>query len=342
MAGKHVFISYSRRDSAYVGQLVAFLRANQIPTWADSAINYGDHWEDVIITSIDDCDAFVPVMTAAAWASPWVRNELARARQKDKPILPLLLSGEIFFGLSHVEAEDVTNGQLPTPQFVARLQNLVGILPGGVLYPQQSTEDRRRRRWLWPAVAAAAVLLIVGAIVAVALTIGGGKAGPQAGSTPSNSASPTPSPPVFSGPVVEHLSQPHTIGEHLTLETKQAGDSSFGYQVKNQTGSVVLTYHDVDNPNQQVVLMATTGDVQDYSKTIDSYLAGTDKSTVASVSPGKLSGVAKCAQLSGYKDNFTCAWADPGSLGVLYCYASTQAKCATLLAQVRDAVLTRD
>jgi hypothetical protein len=343
MAGNSVFISYSRRDSAYVTRLVEFLRANQIPAWADSAINYGDHWEDVIVTQIDTCTAFVPVMTPAAWASPWVRNEMARARQKEKPILPLLLAGDIFFGLSHVEAEDVTSGQMPTPQFVARLQNIVGVAPRGSVYSGQSTGDRRRPAWLWPVVAAAAVLLVVGAVVAVALNAGG-RGSPQAGPAVSNSASPTlsPTPPEPTGHVVERLVKPHAIGGHLTLINTGADPGSFGYQVTNQTGSVVLTYSDPDKPGDQVVLMATTGDVQDYVKTVDVYLVGTDKSTETSVDPGTLSGVAKCGTLTAQKTVSTCVWTDPGSLGVLYCYSGTQADCGALLAEVRDAVLIRD
>ena len=42
MAG-NVFISYGRRDSGYVARLVASLQAQNIPAWADGAINYGDH-----------------------------------------------------------------------------------------------------------------------------------------------------------------------------------------------------------------------------------------------------------------------------------------------------------
>jgi hypothetical protein len=348
MTDNSVFISYSRRDSAYVGRLVEFLRANQIPAWADSAINYGDHWEDVIVTQIDSCAAFVPVMTPAAWSSPWVRNEVARARQKDKPILPLLLAGEIFFGLSHVEAEDVTNGQLPTPQFVARLQHIVGVRPAGTLYQPQSTEDRRTRRWLWPVVAAAAaVLLIVGVVVAV--TNLGGRPVPHAGATPPTSGPPSlgPTPPEPTGAVIEHLTAPLTIGRYTLLyqsptPSAQPTDGAFGYQVLHQTGVAVLLYHDPADPNKQVELMAVTGDVQDYKKTVDVYLTGVDESTVASVNPGRLSGVAKCGTASEHKDFIYCVWTDPGSLGVLYCYSATQADCATLLVEVRDAVLSRD
>ena len=42
-----VFISYSRSDSGYVQKLVAYLRENGVPAWADNAINHGEHWEDV-------------------------------------------------------------------------------------------------------------------------------------------------------------------------------------------------------------------------------------------------------------------------------------------------------
>jgi hypothetical protein len=72
MAGHKVFISYSRRDAAYVGQLVHFLHEHHVPVWADNAINHGDHWEDVIVREIDDCAAFVPARRRPRWLLPAV------------------------------------------------------------------------------------------------------------------------------------------------------------------------------------------------------------------------------------------------------------------------------
>jgi Protein of unknown function (DUF3662)/TIR domain len=121
----HVFISYSRADSEYVRALVLRLVAAQIPVWIDDAIDYGEQWETVIREQLDTCAVLVPVMTPNAESSTWVRNELARARSRDKPILPILLDGEVFFSLGHVEYEDVRGGAMPRPAFVERLRRLV-------------------------------------------------------------------------------------------------------------------------------------------------------------------------------------------------------------------------
>jgi hypothetical protein len=126
----HVFVSYSRKDSDYVRRLVQHLIAAQIPVWIDDAIDYGQHWEDVICEQVDTCAVIMPVMTPDSASSMWVRNELARARSRDKMILPVLLAGEVFFSLGHVEYEDVTGGRMPTPAFVERIRALVGAAGG--------------------------------------------------------------------------------------------------------------------------------------------------------------------------------------------------------------------
>jgi hypothetical protein len=339
-----IFISYSRRDSAYVGRLVAYLRGNDLPAWADSAINYGDHWEDVICKQIDDCAAFVPVMTPAAWASPWVRNEVARARLKDKPILPLLLQGEHFFGLSHLEAEDVTAGQLPQPAFLARLHALVGDTAVRPVVPAEAGPDRRRPGWLWPAVVGLAVLLLLGAIVGLAVA---NRPSPAARVTPpvvTSAGGGSPSP-AAGGPVVDHLAAPAAIGQ-LTLSyvSPTAGPtaaSSFTYQIHDRTGTTNLIYHDPANVNVQVSIMATTGTVTNYQSLVEAYLPGLDPATLHPVNPGHLSGVAKCGAVKEAPQVIDCAWTDPGSIGQVLCTGLSQPACEALFPKVRDAVLTR-
>jgi hypothetical protein len=117
----HVFISYSRTDTAYVERLAAHLQAAGVPVWVDHEIDYGDRWASVIEAEISSCVAFVPVMTPAAGASEWVEREIHFAQQLGRPILPLLLAGQPFFRLATTQHEDVTSGAMPTPAFVARL-----------------------------------------------------------------------------------------------------------------------------------------------------------------------------------------------------------------------------
>jgi TIR domain len=342
----NVFISYSRRDGAYVDELVAFLQANDVPAWADKEIHHGDHWEDVIVTQIDECAAFVPVMTPEAWASPWVRNEVGRARLKEKPILPLLRSGDHFFGLSHLEAEDVTGGQLPTDAFVARLRTLVDggdAVPG----PYRSAGRRRRRPgWLTPVLVAVAVLAIVGGAVTL---VNRSRADGAIANRPTGTGHPTATSGATSGAgleaaVVERLNVPETVGGmtlYFNAPSSDAGSATFGFEIKEKTASLYLLYRDAGNTTAQVSVLAATGAIAKPDVVIADYLTSLDRSTLADVDPGRLSGIAKCGTLAGDGTIVGCVWADPGSLGQLYCYFRPQEACATLFTQFRDAILVR-
>ncbi|HEX8344626.1 MAG TPA: toll/interleukin-1 receptor domain-containing protein [Actinoplanes sp.] len=117
-----VFVSYSRRDSDYVTRLVDHVRAAGVPVWFDTEqIHYGERWEHVIRDRVDACAAVIVVMSPAAEASPHVGNELVRARQQGKPILPVLLSGDQFFALGSSHRFDARPGALPDSRFIADL-----------------------------------------------------------------------------------------------------------------------------------------------------------------------------------------------------------------------------
>jgi hypothetical protein len=123
----HVFVSYSRSDDDYVNTLIDILRRAGLAVWVDHAIEYGVHWDTVAREKIDSCAAFVLVMTPAAEASYWVREEVARARILSKPILPLLLAGKPFFGFGNTHYSDVTDGRMPSQRFLDQLSELARV-----------------------------------------------------------------------------------------------------------------------------------------------------------------------------------------------------------------------
>ena len=49
----HVFISYSRSDTAYVADLSRFLEVAGVPVWIDTHLDYGDRWEAVVRDQVD-------------------------------------------------------------------------------------------------------------------------------------------------------------------------------------------------------------------------------------------------------------------------------------------------
>ena len=118
---RHIFISYSREDSAYVRKLAQALEREGLPVWLDERIDYGDRWPRVIEEHIDNCGAFVLVMSSHAKRSDWVEKELARALQKKKEIFPLLLEGDEWLEVQTLQHADVTGGVMPPPAFYKRL-----------------------------------------------------------------------------------------------------------------------------------------------------------------------------------------------------------------------------
>jgi hypothetical protein len=92
-----VFISYSRVDQDYVDALAAHLQQRGIAVWYDQTMGAADRFEQLIEKRIDDCSAFVVVMSPETRSSSWVSVEISHASLRRKPILPLLLRGDPFF-----------------------------------------------------------------------------------------------------------------------------------------------------------------------------------------------------------------------------------------------------
>jgi hypothetical protein len=122
--GGYVFVSYARSDAAYVRRLVAFLRRAGVMVWTDTNVEAGGRWRRTIMERIDGAGALVVVMSPAAGVSEWVAEEVDRARSLGKPVLPVLLAGEVIFGMGQRQHEDVKGGRTPSAAFVARLRDL--------------------------------------------------------------------------------------------------------------------------------------------------------------------------------------------------------------------------
>jgi hypothetical protein len=127
----HVFISYSRKDSEYVGRLAAALEKEGLSVWLDERIDYGTKWPRVIEEKVDTCGAFVLVMSQFSKESDWVQKELARALHKKKEIFPVLLDGDQWLEVQTLQHADVRDGRLPPPDFYGRLSRVVGPTSAG-------------------------------------------------------------------------------------------------------------------------------------------------------------------------------------------------------------------
>lgn len=133
-----VFISYSRRDMDYVEKLEQRLLSEGFSIWRDNHIHSGDAWWQVVKANLRDCAAIIVVMSDYAAISPWVLRETAIADFLDKPVFPLLLSGEASgdaWGIySFIHHTDVSNEDLPPTSFYDHLERYAPRrkLAGGV------------------------------------------------------------------------------------------------------------------------------------------------------------------------------------------------------------------
>jgi WD40 repeat protein len=125
MAGQ-AFISYAREDREYVEKLVKFLDDEGVDVWYDEELVTGKRSDEVIQQKIEQCAAFIVVMTPASRESAWVQDELEYARDQGKELMPILLEGAKFFGLGPIQIEILPTREMPTAAFVRALKGLVG------------------------------------------------------------------------------------------------------------------------------------------------------------------------------------------------------------------------
>lgn len=122
----HVFISYSTQDITYASRLAEKLRAEGFDVWIDNRrLRSSEDWWRSIVLAIDACAAFVVLLTPRSDQSKWVQREITLADQRNKPIFPLLLAGDIdtpnWALFVRTQYEDVRDGHLPNPGFFANL-----------------------------------------------------------------------------------------------------------------------------------------------------------------------------------------------------------------------------
>jgi hypothetical protein len=120
----HIFISYSHLDAQYVHKLAETLEEEGFEVWIDSRIHYGTEWPKVVTRNLDSSDGVIVVLSSNSYESDMVQNEVARAREKRKPIFPILLEGENWLIVQARQFVDVRDGSLPTESFYRRLAGI--------------------------------------------------------------------------------------------------------------------------------------------------------------------------------------------------------------------------
>jgi hypothetical protein len=131
MSGE-LFISYSHKDKSFVRQLGVYLAQEEIPPWVDNQLQYGESWQEIIAERISKSSAFLVVMTPSSRASNYVGKEVALAISERKVILPILVAGEPFNEVEHLQLLDMRKPAWPNYRFIERLRDLStpGRVPG--------------------------------------------------------------------------------------------------------------------------------------------------------------------------------------------------------------------
>jgi hypothetical protein len=137
--GRELFISYSHKDLAFVRQLGVYLAQEEIPPWVDNQLEYGESWQEVIVERIRRCVVFLVVMSPNSHGSSFVDEEIALAMKEGKTIIPILINGEAFDRVEHLQLVDMRNPTWPNYRFVERLRDLT--TPGRV--PSHGVQRRR-------------------------------------------------------------------------------------------------------------------------------------------------------------------------------------------------------
>jgi actin-related protein len=120
----HIFISYSHKDSSYVHKLVDALEEEGFEVWIDDRIHYGSEWPKVVTRNLDASDGVIVVLSNNSFESDMVQNEVTRARDKKKPIFPLLLEGDNWLIVQAKQFVDVRDESIPTEKFYRRLEEI--------------------------------------------------------------------------------------------------------------------------------------------------------------------------------------------------------------------------
>lgn len=107
----HIFISYSKKDIEFMRYLRAALEAEGFVIWVDEdQLTPSTRWWKIIEQNIEQCAAFVVIMSPNAYESDWVEREILLAENKQRPIIPVLLAGEPWSRLANIQHVDMRAG----------------------------------------------------------------------------------------------------------------------------------------------------------------------------------------------------------------------------------------
>jgi hypothetical protein len=110
---QQIFISYSRKDIAFVRRLAADLEKAGYDVWWDlTDLRGGDDWVRVIPAAIEASAFFLVVLSPNSAISDWVEKEYTQALGSGKKIIPIMLSpSRVPFALNTINYVNFSSGE---------------------------------------------------------------------------------------------------------------------------------------------------------------------------------------------------------------------------------------
>jgi tetratricopeptide (TPR) repeat protein len=193
----HIFISYSRKDSGFVDQLIQDIEKRGIAVWVDRQdIGGGETWRAAIADAIRSCLAFVIVLSPNSTESKNVSRELSLAESHNRQIIPLLyqlceIPPTMEYQLAEIQMIDLT--AIAYDDALDRLIEALGKAPGakqprevGGAVVRERTQAKSKRKLL------AGVGLGLGALLLVLAGLVLNQDRNQDGATATSSPTPNP------------------------------------------------------------------------------------------------------------------------------------------------------
>lgn len=92
---ENIFLSYNRQSESAAKRLASDLEALGHTVWFDQELSGGQVWWDQILSTVRDCDLFIFLLDPKSLVSTACKREYGYAADLGKPILPILVSGEV-------------------------------------------------------------------------------------------------------------------------------------------------------------------------------------------------------------------------------------------------------
>ena len=98
MSNQAIFVSYSRKDKAFVDRMMADLEQSNFSLWRDThSLETGTpSWERAIREAIKDAGAVILVASPASLESDYVQGEITLSKVYNRPIYPIWADGDIW------------------------------------------------------------------------------------------------------------------------------------------------------------------------------------------------------------------------------------------------------